>query len=135
MNLKCSLIIISFTAKGKVIDATQEMFALGLCNILGSFFSSMPTTGSFTRTAINHSSGVRSPLGGIFTGILILLALGFLTGTFYFIPKATLAAVILAAMFFMIEFELAIEIWKTKRKNLLFVIFQFYVNPQIFSSF
>lgn len=90
------------------------MFALGLCNIFGSFFSSMPTTGSFTRTAINHSSGVRSPLGGIFTGGLILLALGFLTETFYYIPKATLAAVILAAMFFMIEIELAIEIWKTK---------------------
>lgn len=55
-------------AKGKFLDATQEMIALGVCNIFGSFVRSMPVTGSFTRTAVNHASGVRTPLGGIFTG-------------------------------------------------------------------
>lgn len=53
---------------GKSLDATQEMFALGLCNIFGSFVRSMPITGSFTRTAVNHSSGVKTTLGGLFTG-------------------------------------------------------------------
>lgn len=81
------------TEKGAAVDATQEMIAAGLCNIANSFVSSMPTTGSFTRSAVNHSSGVRSPLSGLFTGALVLLALGLLTSTFYFIPKATLAAV------------------------------------------
>lgn len=88
------------------------MIAVGLCNIFSSFFSAMPTTGSFTRSAVNHTSGVRSPLSGIFTGALVLLALGLLTSTFYFIPKTVLAAVIISAMFPMMEF---VEIRKTFR--------------------
>lgn len=80
-------------SKGKVVDATQEMIAVGLCNIASSFFLSIPITGSFTRTAVNHNSGVKTTLGGVVTGGLVLLALGLLTGTFYFIPKTTLAAV------------------------------------------
>lgn len=80
-------------SKGKVVDATQQMIALGLCNIASSFFQSVPITGSFTRTAVNHNSGVKTPFGGVITGIVVLLALGLLTGTFYFIPKTTLAAV------------------------------------------
>uniref|UniRef100_A0A1B0DCH0 SLC26A/SulP transporter domain-containing protein n=1 Tax=Phlebotomus papatasi TaxID=29031 RepID=A0A1B0DCH0_PHLPP len=106
-------------AKGKTVDATQEMIALGMCNIMGSFVLSMPITGSFTRTAVNNTSGVRTTLGGVFTGILILLALGFLAQTFYFIPKTTLAAVILAAMFSMVEYELLFKLWRTRRIEVL----------------
>lgn len=58
------------SAKGKTVDATQEMIALGVSNIFSSFFSSMPITGSFTRTAVNNASGVKTPLGGVFTGTL-----------------------------------------------------------------
>ena len=44
------------------------MLALGLCNIGGSLVRSMPVTGSFTRTAVNNSSGVKTTFGGLFTG-------------------------------------------------------------------
>lgn len=54
-----SVAIAKAFSKGKIIDATQEMIALGLCNIVGSFAMSIPITGSFTRTAINNASGVR----------------------------------------------------------------------------
>jgi solute carrier family 26 (sodium-independent sulfate anion transporter), member 11 len=114
-----SVAIAKAFSKGKTVDATQEMLALGLCNLFGSFFSSMPTTGSFTRTAVNNASGVRTPLGGVFTGALVLLSLGLISSTFYYIPKATLAAVIIAAMIFMVEFEEAAVIWKTKRESSL----------------
>lgn len=50
------------------MDATQEMMTLGLSNILGSFVSAMPTTGAFTRSAVNHASGVRTPLNGLYAG-------------------------------------------------------------------
>lgn len=50
------------------MDGTQEMLALGLCNIGGSLVRSMPVTGSFTRTAVNNSSGVKTTFGGLFTG-------------------------------------------------------------------
>jgi sodium-independent sulfate anion transporter 11 len=88
-----SVAIAKAFSKGKIVDATQEMIALGLCNIASSFFQSIPITGSFTRTAVNHNSGVKTTFGGVITGIVVLLALGLLTGTFYFIPKTTLAAV------------------------------------------
>lgn len=114
-----SVAIAKAFSKGKVIDATQEMIALGLCNIIASFASSIPITGSFTRTAINNSSGVKTQFGGCFTGALVLLALGFLTGTFYFIPKTVLAAVIIAAMVSMIEIHEVFEIYRTKRSDIL----------------
>jgi sodium-independent sulfate anion transporter 11 len=59
---------------------------------------------------------VKTPFGGVFTGVLVLLALGLLTGTFYYIPKAVLAAVIIAAMFYMVEIHAIVETWRTKSK-------------------
>ena len=60
----------SDTAKGKKVDANQEMIAIGMSNIMGSFASSFPVTGSFSRTSVNAASGVRTPFGGLYTGIL-----------------------------------------------------------------
>lgn len=104
-------------AKGRTVDANQEMLALGLCNIFGSFSRSMPTTGSFTRTAVNNASGVKTPMGGVITGCLVLLACGLLTSTFQFIPKATLAAVIIVAMYYMLELRIFLVLWRTKSNN------------------
>lgn len=56
------------TASGAMLDATQEMITLGFCNIVGSFVRSMPINGSFTRSAVNNSSGVQTPFGGLYTG-------------------------------------------------------------------
>lgn len=102
-------------SKGKIVDASQEMIALGICNILASFVSSIPITGSLTRSAVNNASGVKTQFGGLFTGALILLALGVATGTFYFIPKTVLAAVIIAAMISMFELREIVKIYQTKR--------------------
>lgn len=80
----------AYAGSGRV-DASQEMISIGLSNLIGAFFSSMPITGSFSRTVVNKSSGVESPLGGLVTGVLIIVALQFLTPYFYYIPKASLA--------------------------------------------
>jgi len=52
---------------GKVVDASQEMIALGFCNIFSSFMGSMPVAGSMTRSALNHTTGVRTTFSSIFT--------------------------------------------------------------------
>ncbi|KAL9894565.1 sodium-independent sulfate anion transporter-like isoform 1-T1 [Glossina fuscipes fuscipes] len=114
-----SVAIAKAFSKGRLVDATQEMIALGVSNIMGGFVSSMPITGSFTRTAINNSSGVKTPLGGAVTGTLVLMALAFLTKTFYYIPKATLAAIIIGAMIFMVEYDRVAEIWRSKKIDFL----------------
>ncbi|XP_003708291.1 sodium-independent sulfate anion transporter [Megachile rotundata] len=114
-------------ANGGKVDATQELITLGICNVLGSCASSMPVTGSFSRSAVNHASGVKTPMGGLYTGVLILLALGLLTPYFYFIPKASLSAVIICAVIYMIEYEVIKLIWKSSKKDLIpmFVTFLF----------
>ncbi|XP_043262811.1 sodium-independent sulfate anion transporter-like [Colletes gigas] len=109
-------------AMGKTLDATQEMFALGVCNVFGSFVRSMPVTGSFTRTAVNHTSGVKTTFGGLFTGCLVLLAVGLLTTTFRFIPKATLAGIIISAMYYLIDFTTFALLWRAKKTDFLLMI-------------
>ncbi|XP_011866901.1 PREDICTED: sodium-independent sulfate anion transporter-like isoform X3 [Vollenhovia emeryi] len=104
---------------GMPLDATQEMLTLGLCNVVGSFFQSMPVTGSFSRSAVNNASGVRTPLGGIYTGILVILSLSLLTPYFYYIPKATLSAVIISAVIFMVEIGMVLPIWRCSKRDLI----------------
>jgi len=114
-----SIAIAKAFSGGKTVDASQEMVALGVCNILGSFVSSMPTTGSFSRTAVNSSSGVKTPLGGLYTGALVLLCLAFLMSYCAFIPKATLSAVIMTAVIFSVEYEVVLPIWSSKKIDLI----------------
>ncbi|CAG7728717.1 unnamed protein product [Allacma fusca] len=104
---------------GQTVDATQEMLATGVTNAIGGFFSSIPTSGSFARSAINDASGVKSPLGGMVTGVMILLSLGYLTPFFQFIPKASLAAVIICAVVFLIEVESISLMWRTSKLDFL----------------
>ncbi|GAA5907074.1 hypothetical protein JCM6882_005162 [Rhodosporidiobolus microsporus] len=81
------------------IDPNQELVAIGVNNIFSSFFGAYPSTGSFSRSAIKSKAGVRTPLAGWITGIVVVIALYALTGAFYWIPNAGLAAVIIDAVF------------------------------------
>ncbi|NWI95932.1 S2611 protein, partial [Pitta sordida] len=101
------------------IDANQELLALGVANILGSFVSSYPITGSFGRTAVNAQSGVCTPAGGLVTGALVLLSLAYLTSLFYYIPKAALAAVIISAVVPMFDAGIFRTLWRVKRLDLV----------------
>ncbi|KAH8409800.1 hypothetical protein KR222_008050 [Zaprionus bogoriensis] len=106
----------AFVKDGK-LDASQEMLTLGLCNLAGSFFSAMPTCGAFTRSAVSQASGVRTPMAGIYTGLIVLSALSILTPYFQYIPRASLAAVLIAAVVFMIDLSPVKELWQTSKKD------------------
>ncbi|GJQ72248.1 hypothetical protein Trydic_g3339 [Trypoxylus dichotomus] len=106
-------------SEGKTIDATQEMLALGICNIASSFVGSMPVSGALSRGAVNDASGVKTTFGGVYTGVIVILALCIFTPYFRFIPKACLAAVIIAAVVFMVEFHVIKPIWRTKKTDLI----------------
>eukprot|EP00058_Branchiostoma_floridae_P010111 XP_002595599.1 hypothetical protein BRAFLDRAFT_64709 [Branchiostoma floridae] len=110
----------AFARKGNYrIDATQELIAIGVTNMLGSFVSAYPVTGSFGRTAVNYQSGVKTQLGGLFTGILVILALAFLTPSFKYIPSAALGAVIISAVIQMVEYSVIPVFWRVKKLDLL----------------
>lgn len=80
------------------IDPSQEMVAIGITNLLGPFLGAYPATGSFSRTAIKSKAGVRTPLAGLITAIVVLLAIYALPAVFYYIPNASLAGVIIHAV-------------------------------------
>ncbi|KAI8090276.1 sulfate transporter family-domain-containing protein, partial [Gilbertella persicaria] len=80
------------------IDPDQEILAIGMSNVIGSFFGGFPSTGAFSRTAIMARSGSRTPMAGVFSGAVVLLALYALTPAFYYIPDAVLAAVVIHAV-------------------------------------
>ena len=101
------------------IDVNQEMIAIGFSNIMSCFVSSFSITGSFSRTAINSQSGVKTPAGGIITGCIVLFSLALLTPLIYYIPKSALAAVIISAVVFMIDFESPKLLWKTNKIDLI----------------
>merc|ERR1712226_137344 len=82
------------------IDTTQELIAIGLSNVASSFFNAYPITGSFSRTAVNSQCNVATPLGGLFTSIVVFSALLFLSPLFQYIPEASLAALIIASIIF-----------------------------------
>ncbi|KAJ5812984.1 sulfate anion transporter [Penicillium robsamsonii] len=80
------------------IDPSQEFIAIGVSNLLGPFLGAYPATGPFSRTAIKAKCGVRTPLAGLITAVVVLLAIYALPALFFFIPKSSLSAVIIHAV-------------------------------------
>ena len=113
------LAIAKHYAGNRKMAASQEMIALGCCQFIGSFTGSAAVTASFGRSAVNSTSGVRTPLGGVITGIIIILTCAFLSPFLAFIPTSALSAVIIFAMFFTIEYSLPLRLWRGRRADLL----------------
>ncbi|KAK8727365.1 hypothetical protein OTU49_009842 [Cherax quadricarinatus] len=71
------------------------------------------------------TSGVRTPAGGLVTGVMVLLSLAFLTPYFTYIPKSTLAAVIISAVVHLIDYEILAPLWRSKKTDLIPLIATF----------
>jgi SulP family sulfate permease len=110
------------------IRANQELIALGISKIGGAFFQSIPTSGSFTRSAVNNESGARSGFASIFTATLIGLTLVFLTPLFYFLPKSILAAIILLSVKSLFDWKEAKHLWQTHRSDFYMMLTTFIVT-------
>ena len=114
--------------KNYKVVANQELIGLGVANIGGSLFASFPTTGGFSRTAVNDQAGARTGMASIISALLIVLTLLFLTPLFYYLPKALLASVIMVAVFGLIDYKEVIHLWKTDKKDLLMLAVTFFAT-------
>jgi len=83
---------------GYKINPNQELIAIGVNNTLGTLFSAYPSTGSFSRSALKSKAGVRTPAAGIPTGIVVIIALYAVAPAFYWIPNASISALIIHAV-------------------------------------
>ena len=110
------------------LDANQELIGLGMSNVVGSFFSCYPTTGGFSRSAVNEQSGAKTNLAALISASLVALTLLFLTPLFYYLPKSILAAIIMVAVFGLIDIKFPVTLWKTKKEDLLMLLIAFGVT-------
>jgi SulP family sulfate permease len=140
MPLALTICLISFIeslAIAKTIESrhknyrvrpNQELIALGLAKIGGSFFQAFPTTGSFTRSAINDEAGAKTGISSIISASIIALILLFLTPLFFYLPKAILAAIIVVAVIGLVDIEGAVKLWKTDKRDFASLITTFIIT-------
>ena len=107
------------------VDANQELIGLGLANLIGGLFQAYPTTGGFSRTAVNDQAGARTPLAAILSAGVIALTLLFLTSLFFFMPKAVLAAIVMVAVVGLINLKEAQFLWRVKRQDFYLLVLTF----------
>ncbi len=94
------------------IDPNQELIALGCANLATAVSGGMSVAGGFSRTMVNFTAGARTQMAMLIAVIILGFAVVFASDSFEFIPKATLAAVILMAIFPLIKFRDIIKTWR-----------------------
>jgi len=99
---------------GQRIDPNQELIGQGLANILGSLGQSYPTSGSFSRSAVNLQAGAASGLSSVFTSLAVVVVLFFFTPLLYHLPQSVLAAVIMMAVIGLLNVSGFVHAWKTQ---------------------
>jgi SulP family sulfate permease len=107
------------------LDPNQELIGLGLANLAGAFFKAYPVTGGFSRTAVNAQAGAKTGLAALITAGVIALTLLFLTPLFYFLPNAVLAAIIMVAVFGLVDVHEVKHLWKVSRSDLALLVLTF----------
>lgn len=99
------------------IDPNQELIGQGLGNIAGSFTQAYPASGSFSRSAVNLNAGARTGFSSVVTAIIVVITLLFLTPLLYHLPQGVLAAVIMMAVFGLINFAAVKHAWRASKHD------------------
>ena len=99
------------------IDPNQELIGQGVGNILGSLTQAYPASGSFSRSAVNLNAGAKTGMSSVFTGLVVLITLLFLTPLLYHLPQSVLAAVIMMAVIGLINFQAIRHAWEAQKHD------------------
>jgi SulP family sulfate permease len=99
------------------INPNQELLGQGFANVVGSFSQAFPVSGSFSRSAVNLNANAQTGLSNVFAGLIVLVALLFLTPLLYHLPQAVLAAVIMMAVVGLINFKAIGHAWHTHKHD------------------
>jgi len=99
------------------LSADRELIGQGMSNIVGSMFQSYPVSGSFSRSAVNIKAGARTGFSSVISAIIVAFTLLFLTPLLYYLPQATLAAVIITAVAGLVKINPMIHAWQANRHD------------------
>ena len=94
----------AFAAKhGYTLDPRQEFLGLGAANLGAALAHGYPVAGGLSQSSVNDMAGARTPLALVFASCTLALCLLFLTGVLANLPKAVLAAVVLTAVYKLVD--------------------------------
>ena len=110
------------------LDPNQELIGQGVANLGGAFFQSYPACGSFTGSAINLQAGAKTGFAMVFNGLFVVATLLFLTPYLYYLPKATLAVIILLAVTSLITPLALKHTWRASRADGMVALTTFVVT-------
>jgi SulP family sulfate permease len=99
------------------IDSNQEFIGQGLANMVGSFFSSYASSGSFTRTGVNFDSGAKTPLAAVFAAAALTLILLLIAPLTAYLPIPAMAGILLLVAYNLIDFHHITTIIRTSRQE------------------
>ena len=98
-------------------DENQELIGQGLAKVAAAFAQAMPVSGSFSRSALNLSSGALTGYSSLFAAAFVLLALALFTPFLQHLPKPALAAMIMLAVLNLIDVQAMRNAWKVSRDD------------------
>lgn len=110
---------------GYRIQPNRELTVLGAMNTIGSFFQSIPVSGSFSRSAVNERAGAQSPLANGVAAILIAGVLLFLTPLFAWLPIPVFASIIMVSAFGLIDVKEIRWLYATKATDGIIALLTF----------
>jgi SulP family sulfate permease len=96
------------------LDANQELVGQGLGNIVAGLFQGYPVSGSFSRSAVNINAGAVTGFSSVVTGLVVGATLLWLTPLLFYLPQATLAAVIIMAVINLVKVAPIVHAWKAQ---------------------
>lgn len=99
------------------IDGNQEFIGQGLSNILGSFFSSYASSGSFNRSGVNYATGARTPLAAVYSSLFLVLILMLVAPLAAYLPTAAMAGILFLVAWGLIDFHHIYSIFHTSKQE------------------
>ncbi len=99
------------------IDGNQEFIGQGISNIVGSFFSSYASCGSFNRSGVNYASGAKTPLATVFASIFLILILLLVAPLASYLPTAAMAGILFLVAWGLVDFHHIAAITKSDRSE------------------
>jgi len=110
------------------IDTNQELFAIGMSNIIGSLFQSYPVTGGLSRSAVNDESGAVSGISAIISSLVVALIIIFFTSYLFYLPKAILSSIIIVAVINLIDYKFPQKLFSNFKDEFFLLLITFFTT-------
>ncbi|MEL6276234.1 MAG: SulP family inorganic anion transporter, partial [Bacteroidota bacterium] len=109
------------------VDPNRELIALGSSKLIGSFFQAIPTSASFSRSAVSVRNGTKTLVSSLVSVLLVTAAI-FVTSWFYYLPLPLLAAIIVLSVRNLFDWREMVRLWKLDKKDFAVLAVTFLVT-------